>query len=118
MVKKSYSFVKINSYIFGQKCKFFGQKKKYLGRKWLHFWLVIFLVSYINVSFFVVIIFGCYIFPTHLTFTQGITIQSSEVLSRARAASLPVTEKDGVSSILSPSGYKFILVDQPQPVNR
>ncbi|XP_023320657.1 glyoxalase domain-containing protein 4 [Eurytemora carolleeae] len=49
---------------------------------------------------------------------QGITIQSSEVLSRARAASLPVTEKDGVSSILSPSGYKFILVDQPQPVNR
>lgn len=50
---------------------------------------------------------------------QGIEIHSSEALSRARAASIPISATtDGKFSLVSPSGYKFILVDQAQPRDR
>lgn len=51
---------------------------------------------------------------------QGITIESSEALARARA-SCPaqlVEVKDDRATVLSPSGYKFILLDKPQPKDR
>jgi len=47
---------------------------------------------------------------------QGITIKSSEALSRAKAANLPIQDVgDSIFSVVSPSGYKFYLLDQPQP---
>jgi len=50
---------------------------------------------------------------------QGITIQSSEALARAKEASLPIKDiGNSRYSLCSPSGYKFILVDQSQPKDR
>jgi len=47
---------------------------------------------------------------------QGITIQSKEALDRARTASLPINDLgEGKYAVSSPGGYKFILVDEPQP---
>jgi len=50
---------------------------------------------------------------------QGITIQSSEALVRAKEASLPIQDiGNSRYSLCSPSGYKFIIVDQLQPKDR
>jgi len=51
---------------------------------------------------------------------QGIKIQSSEAIYRAKAAALPLKAEaeSGEHSIVSPTGYKFILVDAPQPKDR
>jgi len=47
---------------------------------------------------------------------QGITIQSNEALARAKEANIPLQDMgDSKYSLLSPSGYKFILVDKPEP---
>jgi len=49
---------------------------------------------------------------------QGITIQSRETLARARKAGWPVKEEDGRAVLEAPGGYKFYVVDQPEPTNR
>lgn len=52
---------------------------------------------------------------------QGITIQSSEALGRARAASLVAREAEEggrPALVRSPMGYHFYIVDQPQPAER
>eukprot|EP00088_Acartia_fossae_P005937 TRINITY_DN12693_c0_g1_i1.p1 TRINITY_DN12693_c0_g1~~TRINITY_DN12693_c0_g1_i1.p1 ORF type:complete len:310 (+),score=91.19 TRINITY_DN12693_c0_g1_i1:38-931(+) len=51
---------------------------------------------------------------------QGITIESSEAIARAKAANLPLQQagEDSKYCLVSPSGYKFILVDKPQPSDK
>jgi len=52
---------------------------------------------------------------------QGITIESSEALARAKDQCSPsqlVEVKEDRATVVSPSGYKFILLDKPQPANR
>ncbi|CAK1545259.1 unnamed protein product [Leptosia nina] len=48
----------------------------------------------------------------------GITIQSSESLKRAAATNWPVKEKDGLKYVEAPGGYKFFIIDKPQPVDK
>lgn len=45
----------------------------------------------------------------------GITIQSAEALQRAKAEAWPILEGNVLEA---PGGYKFHVVDQPQPTNR
>ena len=50
---------------------------------------------------------------------QGITIQSRECLARARNAGWPLQQAVGNLAVLeAPGGYKFNIVDLPQPVDR
>jgi len=49
---------------------------------------------------------------------QGITIQSSECLARAKTAGWPVTREDGRHVLLAPGGYKFFILDTAQPRDR
>lgn len=46
---------------------------------------------------------------------QGITIRSSEALARARAGAWPVEEEGSRTLVRAPGGYKFFLLDLPQP---
>jgi len=48
---------------------------------------------------------------------QGITIQSSEALARAKATSWPVEDVQGTKMVRAPDGYPFYIVDLPQPVD-
>jgi len=52
---------------------------------------------------------------------QGITIESSEALARAKTMCSPsqlVEVQEDRATVVSPSGYKFILLDKAQPANR
>jgi len=49
---------------------------------------------------------------------QGITIQSSESISRARETGWPVLEDGGHAVLEAPGGYRFYVIDQPQPSDR
>lgn len=48
----------------------------------------------------------------------GLTIQSSESLKRAEAANWPVKEQNGLKYVEAPGGYKFYIIDKPQPVDK
>ncbi|XP_026494974.1 glyoxalase domain-containing protein 4 [Vanessa tameamea] len=48
----------------------------------------------------------------------GLTIQSSESLKRAAAANWPVKEQNGLKYVEAPGGYKFYIIDKPQPVDK
>ncbi|XP_022118473.2 glyoxalase domain-containing protein 4 [Pieris rapae] len=48
----------------------------------------------------------------------GITIQSSESLKRAAATNWPVKEQNGLKYVEAPGGYKFYIIDKPQPVDK
>lgn len=46
----------------------------------------------------------------------GLTIRSSEALARARSLNYPIqVDNDGVHVLYSPDGYKFYIIDEPQP---
>ncbi|XP_036344175.1 glyoxalase domain-containing protein 4-like isoform X1 [Rhagoletis pomonella] len=45
----------------------------------------------------------------------GITIKSKEVLERARSENYPVSEEEGQHVLTSPDGYKFFIIEEPQP---
>lgn len=48
----------------------------------------------------------------------GITIRSKEVLERAKQHSWPTTAAlNGTTELASPDGYKFFIVNEPQPVD-
>ncbi|XP_026329262.1 glyoxalase domain-containing protein 4 isoform X2 [Hyposmocoma kahamanoa] len=47
----------------------------------------------------------------------GLTIQSSECLRRAAAMNWPVKEENGNKFCEAPGGYKFYIIDKPQPTN-
>ena len=49
---------------------------------------------------------------------QGITIQSSDALARARAVGWPVTEEEGRHCVQAPGGYKFYLEDEAEARGR
>lgn len=48
----------------------------------------------------------------------GLTIQSSESLKRAAAANWPVKEHNGLKYVEAPGGYKFYIIDKPEPVDK
>ncbi|XP_022819984.1 glyoxalase domain-containing protein 4 [Spodoptera litura] len=48
----------------------------------------------------------------------GLTVQSSESLKRAAANNWPVKEQNGQKYLEAPGGYKFFIVDKPQPADR
>ncbi|KAG8293743.1 Glyoxalase domain-containing protein 4 [Homalodisca vitripennis] len=49
---------------------------------------------------------------------QGITIRSREAIARAKAAGWPIREENGLNVVEAPGGYKYFLVDEPQPADR
>ena len=49
---------------------------------------------------------------------QGITIQSSECLERAKTAGWPVRTDQGRSVLEAPGGYKFFIIPSPRPSTR
>jgi len=49
---------------------------------------------------------------------QGITIQSSECLARANQAGWPVVQEGGRAVLEAPGGYRFYVIDKPQPTDR
>jgi len=49
---------------------------------------------------------------------QGITIQSSECLARAKQAGWPVVQEGGRAVLEAPGGYRFYVIDKPQPTDR
>ncbi|XP_061712484.1 glyoxalase domain-containing protein 4 [Cydia pomonella] len=48
----------------------------------------------------------------------GLTIQSSESLQRAAANNWPVKQQNGLKYLEAPGGYKFFIVDKPEPVGK
>jgi len=49
---------------------------------------------------------------------QGITIRSREAIERAKAAGWPIKEENGLHVVEAPGGYKYFLIDEPQPSNK
>lgn len=47
----------------------------------------------------------------------GLTIQSSECLRRAAAMNWSVKDENGNKFLEAPGGYKFYIIDKPQPTN-
>ena len=54
----------------------------------------------------------------HPPASQGLTIQSSAILARARAGAWPVEEEGGRPLLRAPGGYKFYILDLKQPKDR
>lgn len=48
----------------------------------------------------------------------GITIRSKEALERARADGWPVNEENGKFVLQAPGGYKYYVIDEPQPKDK
>lgn len=48
----------------------------------------------------------------------GITLKSSKVLENAKSLSWPVEVEDNKSYVVAPGGYKFYVIDEPQPVDK
>ncbi|XP_017891995.1 glyoxalase domain-containing protein 4 isoform X2 [Ceratina calcarata] len=48
----------------------------------------------------------------------GITIKSKEALERARSQGWPVKEERGKFVLQAPGGYKYYLIDEPQPLDK
>ncbi|XP_054289683.1 glyoxalase domain-containing protein 4-like [Macrosteles quadrilineatus] len=49
---------------------------------------------------------------------QGITIRSREAIERAKAAGWPIKEENGVHVVEAPGGYKYFLLNEPQPTDK
>lgn len=49
---------------------------------------------------------------------QGMYIESSEALERAKTAGWPVTATGDLSVLEAPGGYKFYIINKPQPIDR
>ncbi|KAL4112226.1 hypothetical protein QTP88_016052 [Uroleucon formosanum] len=48
----------------------------------------------------------------------GITLKSSKVLENAKLLGWPVEVEDNMSYVVAPGGYKFYVIDEPQPVDK
>ncbi|XP_031835812.1 glyoxalase domain-containing protein 4 [Nomia melanderi] len=46
---------------------------------------------------------------------RGITIRSKETIERARSNGWPMSEEDGKFILEAPGGYKYYVIDEPQP---
>lgn len=49
---------------------------------------------------------------------RGITIKSEEAIERARSNGWPISEEDGKFVIEAPGGYKYYLINEPQPKDK
>lgn len=49
---------------------------------------------------------------------DGITIRSKEVLQRAHLDGWPIKEENGIFVLQAPGGYKYYIIDEPQPQNK
>ncbi|XP_015589815.1 glyoxalase domain-containing protein 4 [Cephus cinctus] len=49
---------------------------------------------------------------------RGITIRSKEAIERARANDWPVEEENGRFVVKAPGGYKYYLINEPQPTDK
>lgn len=49
---------------------------------------------------------------------QGITIRSSEAIQRAKKEGWPLKQENGLNVVEAPGGYKFYLIDEPQPSDK
>lgn len=49
---------------------------------------------------------------------KGITIRSQEAIRRARASGWPVDQENGKFVLEAPGGYKFFVINEPQPTDR
>ena len=49
---------------------------------------------------------------------QGITIRSKEAIERAKQHKWPIKEEEGKYVLEAPGGYKYYLIDEPQPVDQ
>lgn len=49
---------------------------------------------------------------------RGITICSKEALERARSNDWPIKEENGKFVLEAPGGYKYYIIDEPQPLNK
>ncbi|XP_011496860.1 PREDICTED: glyoxalase domain-containing protein 4 [Ceratosolen solmsi marchali] len=49
---------------------------------------------------------------------QGITIRSKEIIDRAKKHNWPINEQDGKYILEAPGGYKYFIINEPQPVNQ
>ncbi|XP_077300340.1 glyoxalase domain-containing protein 4 [Arctopsyche grandis] len=47
----------------------------------------------------------------------GITIKSKETIERAKANNWAITEEDGQKVLEAPGGYKFFILEEPQPTD-
>lgn len=45
----------------------------------------------------------------------GITIKSKETIERARSQNYPISQEQGLHVLTSPDGYKFFIIEEPQP---
>jgi len=48
----------------------------------------------------------------------GITIQSSQVIDNAKRHNWPIKKENHLNVIEAPGGYKFYLINEPQPINK
>lgn len=48
----------------------------------------------------------------------GLTIRSKEVIERAKTLQYPVTDENGIAVLTSPDGYKFYILNEPQPIDQ
>ncbi|XP_012280805.1 glyoxalase domain-containing protein 4 [Orussus abietinus] len=49
---------------------------------------------------------------------RGITIRSKEVLERARSGGCSVNKENGKYALEAPGGYKYYIIDEPQPKDK
>lgn len=49
---------------------------------------------------------------------QGITIRSKEIIERAKTHNWPVKEENGKYVLEAPGGYKYYIINEPQPVDQ
>ncbi|XP_076281544.1 glyoxalase domain-containing protein 4 [Lasioglossum baleicum] len=49
---------------------------------------------------------------------RGITIKSKEAIERARSNGWPISEEDGKFVLEAPGGYKYYLINEPQPKDK
>lgn len=49
---------------------------------------------------------------------RGITIKSKEALERAKSNNWPIKQENGKFVLQAPGGYKYFIIDEPQPTNK
>jgi hypothetical protein len=48
----------------------------------------------------------------------GLTVRSKEAIEKAKAQSWPLKEENGLHVLEAPGGYRFLLINEPQPTDR
>jgi hypothetical protein len=48
----------------------------------------------------------------------GLTIRSKEAIERAKVQGWPLKEESGLHVLEAPGGYRFLLINEPQPTHK